>query len=123
MTFDYECERCTIIEEHYAPTIERADEEVCPNCGAKMKRLIASQAKIDVWHNTSIPEVDKNIHFRSMKHAKEVMRAKGLSSAMSDKSYERLKVYDLEHQKRREERLERQPVVFDMGRKTRRATG
>ena len=120
MTYDFECLPCGIIEERYVHTFAASEDEICAHCGTKMRRLIANSAKIEIWKHTSIPEIDKDIHFRSMRHAKEVRRAKGLSPDMSNKSYEKLKDYDLEAQKRNEERLMRQPVVFDMAR---RATG
>lgn len=119
MTYDFCCEICGRVEEHYVPTFD-SEDEICGNCGTKMRRLVANSAKIEIWNHTSIPEIDKDIHFRSMRHAREVMRAKGLTTDMPDKSYEKLKNYDCEYQKKNEERLSRQPVVFDMAR---RATG
>ncbi len=121
MVYEYTCEKCTLCTERYVPTFDQADDEVC-ECGAKLKRVISNTARVEVWDHTSIPEIDPNIHFRSYRHAKEVMRAKGLSSVMSDKSYEKLKPFDCEYAKKNEERLNRQPIVFDMAR-TRRATG
>ena len=116
MVFDFCCPDCGNIEEHYLPTFA-SEDEICGQCGTKMQRLVANSAQISVWDHTSIPEIDKDIHFRSMKHAKEVMRAKGLSPDMSNKSYEKLKPYDLEYQKRHEERLSRRPITFDMARR------
>ncbi len=117
MIYEYSCEKCTLCTERYVPVFDQADDEVC-ECGAKLKRVISNTARIDVWNNNFIPEIDKNVRFRSLRHAKEVMRAKGLTTDMPDKSYEKLKVYDLEATKRHEERLMRQPVMVDFGRKT-----
>jgi hypothetical protein len=122
MTFDFECPKCGSVEEHYVPTFE-SEDEICGNCGTKMQRLIANSAQISVWKFTHIPEIDGTIRFRSMSHAKEVARAKGLRINQATENTEYLKPYSLELHKREEERLMRQPVHFDMGRHPRRATG
>ena len=117
MVFDFCCPDCGNIEEHYLPTFA-SEDEICGQCGTKMQRLVANSARIEIWKHTHIPEVDKNIHFRSMKHAREVARAKGLRI-----NQDYLMPYDLEYRKKNEERLMRQPVQFDMAKSQRRATG
>ena len=110
MIYDFRCNRCGWEGERFVHTFAQSDDEVCA-CGERLERLIAATAKIDVWNHTSIPELDPNIHFKSMKHAKEVARAKNLSINTAP-----LKSWDLEYRKRIEERDCRRPVSIDYGR-------
>lgn len=114
MIYEYSCLKCEIHVDRYVHTFDQADDEVCEICGEKLQRLMSGTDNISVWKHTSIPELDKNIHFRSMKHAKEVASAKNLRI-----NQEPLRVFELEYRRKHEERLMRQPVMVDMGRKVR----
>lgn len=113
MIYDYEC-ACGIVEERFVHTFDQADDEVC-KCGEKMNRLIAGNAKVDVWDNSYIEEIDpeKKIRVRSLRHAKEIARSQGLSV-----NQDVLSPFDLVHRIHDQEKDARRPYSVDYGRKT-----
>lgn len=104
MIYEYECPGCGKCVERYVPTFEKADGEFC-ECGAAMTRII-STPKFKVWNQCHIEEIDPNINVRSLKHAKQLCRERGLFV-----KEEPMKGHDVDYAIKQQEKAERKSGI------------
>lgn len=82
------------------------------DCGEPLQAVMSASFKVDVWKHNYIEEIDKNIRFRSMRHAREVARAKGVGVDTTP-----INKVNFDAIRRQEERERRRPVSVDLGRR------